>query len=289
VKTTEKEDSMANRNDGQDFDDRSRNWGRDRDLNEGRGSSGRDWGAGERGWGHVDMETQGGREGRGGGRSSENEGTGRERGVAGYGGRDVDWRSDWQQQQQGRGGYIGTGGGQAGGMSGNDYIGGYGGGYGGDRTTSYGTYSQGQGGQGSYGSFGQGQSQQGQGRGYGQSGGGQGEGWSQGPHTGRGPQGYQRSNERIKEEVCEVLTRHGQVDASHINIRVENGEVTLEGTVETRREKRLAEEAVEHLSGVKDVHNQLRVGAQQGNGGTQQETSAAHQAGLQSGGGTQTS
>jgi len=319
---------MANRNyGGRDDDDRNRTWGRD--LEEGRGSSGRDWGAGERGWGRGDWETQGGgREGQGreGIRNRENESWGGERGA----GRDVDWRSDWQQRQQDRGGSSGGGyaGGSYGGPSGGGYTGGYSqsgtmggfgmntgaGGYGGsgDRTTNYGTYSQGragsgQWGQGNYGQGGYGQSgsgQSGQGSwgqsgasqygqgGYGQAGNysqggyGQGESWSQGPHTGRGPQGYQRSNERIKEEICEVLTRHGQVDARNINIRVENGEVTLEGTVESRREKRLAEEAIEHLSGVKDVHNQLRVSSQQsqqGNGGTKQETSAAFQAGLQSG------
>ena len=83
--------------------------------------------------------------------------------------------------------------------------------------------------------------------------------WDQGPHSGRGPQGYQRSSETIKEEACERLTRHGHVDASGIRIQVENGEITLEGTVKTRREKRLAEEALESLSGVRDIHNRLRV------------------------------
>ena len=43
---------------------------------------------------------------------------------------------------------------------------------------------------------------------------------------------------------------------------VRNGEVTLTGTVEDRRMKRLAEDIVEDLSGVKAVQSQLRVQAQ---------------------------
>lgn len=81
-----------------------------------------------------------------------------------------------------------------------------------------------------------------------------------GPHYGKGPVGFQRSDERIKETVCEALTDHGDIDASHIEISVKAGEVTLAGTVEDRRAKRLAEDCVEAVPGVKDVHNQLRIG-----------------------------
>lgn len=81
-----------------------------------------------------------------------------------------------------------------------------------------------------------------------------------GPHTGRGPKGYRRSDDRVKEEVCERLTHHGHLDATNIRVSVLDGEVTLEGTVSSRQEKRLAEDTVEHLSGVKDIHNHLRIG-----------------------------
>jgi osmotically-inducible protein OsmY len=87
-----------------------------------------------------------------------------------------------------------------------------------------------------------------------------------GPMSGRGPEGYQRSDERIKEDVCERLSHHGQLDASKVRINVQNGEVTLEGEVESRGAKRMAEDAVDSVSGVRDVHNQLRV--QQGEGQT---------------------
>lgn len=78
-------------------------------------------------------------------------------------------------------------------------------------------------------------------------------------HRGRGPKGYTRSDERIREDVCDVLTDHPMVDASDVEVAVHSGEVTLSGSVSSREEKRLAEDIIENLSGVKDVSNQLRV------------------------------
>ncbi len=79
-----------------------------------------------------------------------------------------------------------------------------------------------------------------------------------GPHAGRGPKDYQRSEERIREDVCERLTRHGSIDASRVEIDVNAGEVTLRGTVNGRRAKRLAEDVVETVPGVREVYNNLR-------------------------------
>ena len=80
-----------------------------------------------------------------------------------------------------------------------------------------------------------------------------------GPYTRRGPEGWQRPNERIMEDVCERLTQYGHLDASKVKVDVDNGEVTLTGTVNNRRDKRRAEDVVESVPGVRDVHNQLRV------------------------------
>jgi BON domain-containing protein len=88
--------------------------------------------------------------------------------------------------------------------------------------------------------------------------------WMAGPHSGRGPQGYQRSDARIEEDVCEHLTHHGMLDATGIQVQVEKGEVTLTGTVESRQAKRLAEDILDGISGVRDIHNQLRVQQDQG-------------------------
>ncbi|HEX5815106.1 MAG TPA: BON domain-containing protein, partial [Methylomirabilota bacterium] len=90
---------------------------------------------------------------------------------------------------------------------------------------------------------------------------------SGGPHAGRGPRNYRRPDERIREDVCDVLCDHGWVDASEIDVTVQNGEVTLSGVVRERQQKRMAEEAVEQVAGVQDVHNQLRVSP----GGSDQE------------------
>ncbi|HEX3764935.1 MAG TPA: BON domain-containing protein [Kofleriaceae bacterium] len=80
-----------------------------------------------------------------------------------------------------------------------------------------------------------------------------------GPHHGKGPVGFHRSDDRIRELVCEALTDDGEVDATRIEVSVSGGEVTLSGTIHDRRMKRLAEDCVEAVPGVKDVHNQLRI------------------------------
>lgn len=82
---------------------------------------------------------------------------------------------------------------------------------------------------------------------------------STGPFKGRGPKGYRRSDDRVREDVCERLTDDSRVDASEIEVNVKDCEVTLSGSVRTREEKRRAEDLTENVSGVKDVHNTLRV------------------------------
>jgi len=77
--------------------------------------------------------------------------------------------------------------------------------------------------------------------------------------TGRGPKGWKRPDDRIREDVCERLTADRHIDASEVEIVVNNGEVTLSGTVHTRDDKRRAEDVTEHVNGVRDVHNNLRV------------------------------
>ncbi len=76
---------------------------------------------------------------------------------------------------------------------------------------------------------------------------------------GKGPKGYKRSDDRIKEDVCETLARHPRVDASDIEVKVEDTIVTLSGTVDSKDIRRAAEMAIENLSGVEDVRNELKV------------------------------
>ncbi|HEX6161067.1 MAG TPA: BON domain-containing protein [Thermoanaerobaculia bacterium] len=83
-------------------------------------------------------------------------------------------------------------------------------------------------------------------------------------HRGKGPKNYQRSDERIREDVCERLAMDHDVDASDIEVTVSAGTVTLTGMVPDRRAKRRAEDISESISGVKDVENQIRVNRDQG-------------------------
>jgi hypothetical protein len=78
-------------------------------------------------------------------------------------------------------------------------------------------------------------------------------------HAGKGPKGYRRSDERIKEDANEHLTHDHHVDAGEIEVSVENGVITLSGTVEDRQMKRMAEDCVEGINGVIDVKNDLKV------------------------------
>lgn len=81
----------------------------------------------------------------------------------------------------------------------------------------------------------------------------------EGPHRGRGPKGYVRSDERLREIICEQLTDDPYVDASEMEVRVSGGEVTLTGSVTDRRMKWRAEDIVEAYTGGAEVHNRLRV------------------------------
>ena len=80
-----------------------------------------------------------------------------------------------------------------------------------------------------------------------------------GEHRGRGPRGYTRSDDRIREDVNDRLTDDAYVDASEIDVTVSSCEVTLNGTVDSRMAKRRAEDIAESISGVRHVQNNLRV------------------------------
>jgi len=166
------------------------------------------------------------------------------------------------------GGYGGQGYGQQAG------FGGYGpqaGGYGSQSSyAAHGGYgSQGQRSQGGYGSEGEFHS-----RGYGTHAGSGSQGgygpqgnehwpqalWNeQSRSQSRGPKGYKRSDERIREDLCERLMQSAHIDASEVTLDVKDGKVSLNGTVPERRMKHAIEDMAESCSGVNDVENKLRV------------------------------
>lgn len=90
-----------------------------------------------------------------------------------------------------------------------------------------------------------------------------------GSFRGKGPKGYVRSDERIKEDVSDRLTDDDTLDASDMTVEVSGGEVTLSGFVDSRQAKRAAEECAEQCAGVTHVQNNLRVRGSSGQSAAQ--------------------
>ena len=82
-----------------------------------------------------------------------------------------------------------------------------------------------------------------------------------GPHRGTPPKNYQRSDERIIDEINDRLTAHGLIDVSQVEVLCQDGLVTLMGTVEDRRTRRIVEDVVDSVAGVMDVDNRLEIGS----------------------------
>jgi osmotically-inducible protein OsmY len=80
-------------------------------------------------------------------------------------------------------------------------------------------------------------------------------------YKGKGPKNYNRSDDRIKEDINDRLSDDPFIDATDIDVTVTNGEVTLTGSVDHRSTKRRAEDLAESISGVKQVENRIRVTA----------------------------
>ena len=85
------------------------------------------------------------------------------------------------------------------------------------------------------------------------------EGDQRGQFRGTQPRGYERSDDRLRELACERLT-DADLDASDIEVKVNQATVTLEGSVPARWMKHAAEDLVDDLGGVRDIQNRLRVG-----------------------------
>lgn len=83
----------------------------------------------------------------------------------------------------------------------------------------------------------------------------------EGSFSGRGPRGYRRGDDRIREDVCDRLSEHPSIDAGEVDVSIRDGEITLQGTVPDRWMKRMAEDVAESVQGVRQVHNHLRVAA----------------------------
>lgn len=83
-----------------------------------------------------------------------------------------------------------------------------------------------------------------------------------GDFAGRGPKNYSRSNERVREDICERLTADPYIDAHDLDVRCENGTVVIEGQVEERWMKHRIEDLVDSTAGVKQIDNRVTVSGQ---------------------------
>jgi osmotically-inducible protein OsmY len=226
----------------------------------GQSGRGRDYGREESQYGRGEEMREGGYRGEG---EYGRRGQGWEDQERGYGG-----QSSGGQSWRGESGYGRSGGGQ--GYGGRGYGGqqGYGGQWAQGGDWMRGDYDRseraGARGETGYGSMGEG---------FGRS--------MEGQHRGRGPRGYTRSDERIREDVCDRLTDDPSVDASEIDITVSNSEVTLNGTVGSREQRRRAEDCAEQVSGVTHIQNNVRVRKEEQGGG--QGTSSQETTGSQTG------
>jgi len=66
-----------------------------------------------------------------------------------------------------------------------------------------------------------------------------------------------RPDAQLAQELQEILSKDPELDSTEIE--VEGGAVTLRGVVDSSDARLLAEELVESVSGVREVHNNLKV------------------------------
>jgi len=78
-------------------------------------------------------------------------------------------------------------------------------------------------------------------------------------HFGKGPKGWVRSDQAILDELHCLLSSNPKVDATDITVLVDKGIVRLNGWVNSRQEKWLAEEIAEEVLGVTSVENNIHL------------------------------
>ncbi len=69
--------------------------------------------------------------------------------------------------------------------------------------------------------------------------------------------GIKHSDERIKAQIVEALSRNPKLASSEIQVEVNNGEVTLRGDTMSNEDFKEASDSIHHLSGVKSIRNLL--------------------------------
>lgn len=70
---------------------------------------------------------------------------------------------------------------------------------------------------------------------------------------------YRRTDERVRDDVCERLSHSNAVDPTDVTVEVRDGVVTLEGTVPRRAMRYALEDIAARCMGVIDIDNRVRV------------------------------
>src|SRR5262249_53650608 len=76
-------------------------------------------------------------------------------------------------------------------------------------------------------------------------------------YRGRGPRGYVRTAERIRDDLCDRLTENPFIDASEIEVSVNGSDVVLEGVVDSETAYKQTQAIAEEVIGVTHVYNRL--------------------------------
>lgn len=78
-------------------------------------------------------------------------------------------------------------------------------------------------------------------------------------YSGRGPKGYERSDAKIWEDVCDALANAPEIDASEMEVSVDDSTVLLHGVVNSREEAWRAEQIAWDIPGVAEVRNEVDI------------------------------
>lgn len=84
----------------------------------------------------------------------------------------------------------------------------------------------------------------------------------------RGPRSYRRSDERIRDDICDRLFGDTGADASEVTIDVSAAVVTLTGTVPDPEDKRVISQIAASVLGVERVDDRIDILAAQPEGST---------------------
>jgi osmotically-inducible protein OsmY len=80
-------------------------------------------------------------------------------------------------------------------------------------------------------------------------------------HSGKGPKGYVRQDDKIREDICILLTADAYVDPGNVTVEVKDGTAILNGTVEVELMKIRTEQLAWLIFGIKGVKNMIEVRA----------------------------